>query len=367
MNAYRSGCIVLAALLAAACAKSKNEESTATPVAAVSKTELTAETDADMRAVLAKMAALRPKAIETLTPQEARSQPTMTDAVIAELKAKGRSVKPEALVPGIVSADRVIVTETGANLPARFYKPEGKGPFPVVIYYHGGGFVIADKNVYDAGARAIAKQANAIVVSPNYRLAPENKFPAAHQDAYAVYKWATVNAASFGGDDKHIALAGESAGGNLAVATAIAARDAKIQAPYAVVAIYPLTQTSLQTESYQKFSDAKPLNRPMMQWFVKNYTSSPKDLEDPRLDLVHAKLKGLPPVTIINAQIDPLFDDGAQLEAALKDADVPVKRIVFDGVTHEFFGTAALVKDAQDAQAIAGKALATNLAVAINH
>lgn len=363
MKIDRLGYALMFTLAASACSKHEAEKPVVA-VAAESNTEIASDTDADMQAVLNKLAALKPKALDTLTPAEARTQPTVADAVKAKLKSEGKSTKPEALLPDIIAADRIVVTETGANIPARFYKPEGKGPFPVIVYFHGGGFVIADKDVYDASARALSKQANAIVVSPDYRLAPENKFPAAHQDAYSVYKWATANAAAFGGDPKRIALAGESAGGNLAIATAITARDAEKEQPYAVLAIYPIAQVSMQTESYQKYADAKPLNRAMMQWFLKNYTRTPEDLQDPRLDLVHAKLKGLPPVTIINAGIDPLLDDGAQLEAALKEAEVPVTRHVYEGVTHEFFGTAALVEDAKEAQAVAGKALSGNTGVA---
>ncbi|MGQ0697692.1 MAG: alpha/beta hydrolase [Panacagrimonas sp.] len=330
---------------------------------AVSTVKMAFRTDADMRAVLDKMTTFKPRAIELLTPAEARKEPTVTDAVMAELKDKERSVAPEALVPGITSTDRNIEI-SGRSLPARIYTPAGIGPFPVIVYYHGGGFVIADKEVYDGGARGIAKQANAVVVSADYRQAPEHKFPAAHDDAFAIYQWAVKNAVSIGGDPERIALAGESAGGNLAMATAMAARDAGGMAPYHVLAVYPVAQTRTTTASYEKYADAKPLNRPMMLWFVKHYTNSPADLKDPRIDLVHANLKGLPPVTIINAEIDPLLDDGAQLEAALKTAGVPVKRYVYEGVTHEFFGAAALVEDAKTAQAVAGRALGSGATMA---
>jgi acetyl esterase len=144
-------------------------------------------------------------------------------------------------VPGVTSVDRAIRGAAG-DIPARIYTPEGAGPFPVIVYYHGGGWVIADKNVYDGGARGLAKAANAVVVSVDYRLAPEAKFPAQHDDALAAYRWALANAASIKGDPKRVALAGESAGGNLAVATAVAARDAKLQAPAAVISVYPIAQ-----------------------------------------------------------------------------------------------------------------------------
>ena len=310
----------------------------------------------EMKEVLDALASLDPKPIEKLTPVEARKQPTPADAVNAVLKKQDKPTDPQALVPGVKHLDRTIAGAAG-QIPARIYTPDGAGPFPVVVYYHGGGWVIADKEVYDGGARGLAKEANAVVVSVDYRLAPEHKFPAAWDDALAAYKWVAANAASIQGDPKRLALAGESAGGNLAVATAIAARDAGLQKPMHVVAVYPVAQTSLTTASYNQNANAKPLNRDMIKWFVDKVTNSPADLKDPRISLVDAKLQGLPPVTIINAPIDPLADDGAMLEAALKKAGVPVERRLFEGVTHEFFGMAAVVPKAREAQAYAGARL----------
>ena len=312
--------------------------------------------DKDMQAVLDAHAGLKPKAIEKISPAEARQQPTPADAVNVVLKKQGKSTDPEALVPGVKSVDRTIAGAAG-QIPARIYTPDGAGPFPVIVYYHGGGWVMGDKQVYDGGARGLAKQANAVVVSADYRLAPEHKFPASWDDAMAAYKWALENAASIKGDPKKVALAGESAGGNLAVATAIAARDAGLQAPVHVLAVYPVAQTSLNTQSYNKNANAKPLSRAMIKWFVDKVTNSPADLKDPRFSLVDAKLQGLPPVTIINASIDPLQSDGVMLEGALKKAGVAVERKNYEGVTHEFFGMAAVVQDAKDAQEYAGKRL----------
>jgi acetyl esterase/lipase len=122
---------------------------------------------------------------------------------------------------------------------ARAYIPEGSGPFPVVLYFHGGGWVIADKDVYDGGARSLAKAANAVVVSVDYRLAPEHRFPAAWDDAFAAYEWLLDNQAKVSGNGGPIAVAGESAGGNLALNTAIAARDAGLPLPSHVLSVYP--------------------------------------------------------------------------------------------------------------------------------
>jgi len=274
------------------------------------------------------------------------------------LKTTNQSIKPQVLVPGVSSKD-IMIPGAAGQLPARVYTPAGRGPFPVIVYYHGGGWVIADKQTYDGGARGLSKAANAVVVSVDYRRAPEAKFPAQWDDALAAYKWTAANAAQLKGDPAKLALAGESAGGNLAVATAVAARDAGMPKPVAILSVYPVAQTSTDTPSYNTYADAKPLNRPMIKWFVENLTTSPADLKDPRLQLVDANLTGLPPVTIINAQIDPLLDDGAMLQAALTKAGVPVERKVYDGATHEFFGTAAVTQDGRDAQAFAGDRLKT--------
>lgn len=354
------GVIALAALLAGTPAQAVNKGKPVkdmTPPALMKNTGSKFKADADMQAVLDALAGLNGKPIENLEPAEARKQPTPTDAVMVVLKQQGKDTAPTALVPGVTSEDRQIPGAAG-SLPARIYTPSGAGPFPVIVYFHGGGWVIADRIVYDGGARGLSKQANAIVISPDYRLAPEAKFPAAWDDALEVYRWTAANAASIKGDPKRLALAGESAGGNLAISTAVAARDAGLTAPLHIVAVYPVGQTgNLSTESYVDSGSAKPLNKTMIQWFVKHVFAKEDDAKSPRVDLVNANLKGLPPVTIINAQIDPLRTDGQTLEGALKKAGVKTERRVFDGTAHEFFGAAAVVKDAKEAQAYAGKRL----------
>jgi len=325
--------------------------------ASLSKTGTRYPADADMQGVLDALAALDPKPIETLEPSEARRQPTAADAIIAVLKQQGKETAPSMLVPGVTSTDQTLPGPAG-QLPVRIYTPAGAGPFPMVVYFHGGGWVLADKNVYDAGARGLAKQANAVVVSVDYRLAPEAKFPAQHDDALATYKWATANATVLNGDVRRIALAGESAGANLALATAIGVRDQRLPAPVHVVAVYPIAQASnLATPSYQDSERARPLNKAMMEWFISTTVAKAADRQDPRIDLVNADLKDLPAVTLINARIDPLRSDADLLAAALRKAGVKVEHRIYDGVTHEFFGMAALVAKARQAQAFAGQQL----------
>ena len=312
----------------------------------------------DMRPILEKLEALGAKDVAKLTVEQARNQPTPADAVMAVLKERGKD--PAALMAALkVSHKDMSYPTEGGSQPIRLYTPEGAtGPLPVIVYYHGGGWVIADIKTYEASTMALAHKANAIVASVEYRHAPEHKFPAAHEDAFAAYKWVLDNAASFGGDPSGIAIAGESAGGNLAVTTALKARDAGIQEPVHIVSVYPVAGTDMTTPSYVKNANAAPLSKAGMEWFVDKVLAKPEDKDSPLLNLyTKADLKGLPGVTIINAEIDPLESDGARLAEALKKAGVKVDRHVSEGVTHEFFGMAPLVDDAERAQAIAVKAL----------
>ena len=329
---------------------------------AMAKTGTNYTADADMQTVLDTLASLGGKPIETLSVAEARMQPTVADAVKAVLVKQGKSTDPSVLVAGVTSIDRQIPGPAGP-LPVRIYTPKTAGPFPVIVYFHGGGWVLADKDVYDGGARGLSLSAGAVVVSVDYRRAPEARFPAAWDDSLAAYRWATANAASLDGTQR-FAIAGESAGGNLAVATAIAARDAGLPKPSAILAVYPVAQTGdMNTPSYVDAATAKPLNKAMIGWFVDKLLAKPEDKTDPRLDLVHADLRNLPPTFIINAEIDPLRSDGELLAAALTRAGVKVDRTVYRGVTHEFFGTAAVVAKAKDAQALAGARLGNELAI----
>lgn len=325
-------------------------------VTALSKALGKMRADADMLELLDAHASLNPDAIEKLSPAQARRNPTIADAVNVLLKRQNRSSRPEDLVPGVSSTD-ITVEGADGQLPARLYTPTGSGPFPVVVYFHGGGWVLADKQVYDGGARGLASAAQALVISVDYRLAPEHKFPAAWMDALAAYRWVVANARRYNGDPRLVAVAGESAGGNLAIATAIAARNTDVQMPVHVLAVYPVTQTDRDTESYLENAIAMPLNRTMMQWFFEHTTRTEEDLVDPRLQLIDADLSGLPPVTLISARIDPLRSDSAKLEAALRYADVAVERRDYEGVTHEFFGAAAVLAKAREAQAWAGHRL----------
>jgi len=162
-----------------------------------------------------------------------------------------------------------------------------------------------------------------------------------------------ANAAAWGGDPGRIAVAGESAGGNLAMNVAIAARDQSLTAPRHQLLVYPVASTDTDSPSYRDRADAKPWDAAMMQWFVKHATNGGSDLQDPRLDLVAADLRGLAPATIISAERDPLRSDGDLLAARLRSAGVPIEHRLYRGAAHEFFGMAAAVNDAREAQSFA--------------
>ena len=181
-------------------------------------------------------------------------------------------------------------------------------------------------------------------------MAPEHKFPAAHDEAFQAYKYVVRHAREWGGNPARVALVGESAGGNLVVATAMAARDQRMTVPVAVIAIYPVATTSMDTPSKKEQADAKPLNTAMMAWFFDKELRNGDDARDPRLDLVSADLKNLPPITIINAELDPLRSDGDMLTDKLKAGGNNVIHKVYSGVTHEFFGMDAVVAKAGEAQ-----------------
>jgi acetyl esterase len=348
-----AGAVSAIALVATACSPKHEEAKTTgdTPAAAGQTTE-TGKPDADMQAVLDKLASLGGKPIETLSPTEARAQPTPAAAVAALMKERGIAADTS-----VTTKDITYAASAGPQ-KARVYTPAGAGAnTPVVLYIHGGGWVIADIDTYDGGARSLAKESGAIVVSIEYRHAPEAKFPAAHDDALAAYKWLLANAKTLGGDPSRIAVAGESAGGNMAVNVAIAARDQKLQAPKAVLAVYPVADSNMATGSKVSKATAKPLNTPMLGWFFTNTLAKPGDAFDPRLNLVGATLSNLPPTTIILAEIDPLRDDGANLADKLRAAGVQTDLKEYQGVTHEFFGMGSVVADAKDAEAYAGARL----------
>jgi acetyl esterase len=308
----------------------------------------------EMQAVIETLGTLGGKPIETLTAQEARQQPTPTDAVMKLMRDK--NIPAPAVTADTMS--RMVMP----GVKVRIYTPKGAtGPLPVVVYYHGGGWVIANLDTYDGSVRGLVEKTGAIFVSVAYRQAPENKFPTAHNDSFAAYQWVLKNAASFNGDPKKIAVVGESAGGNLAASVSMMARDKKVMMPLHQVLVYPIAGYDMNTPSYQKNAEAKPLNKAMMGWFFDKYLRSAADGKSPMISLVNANLKGLPATTVITASLDPLMSDGSMLADKLKAAGVATKYQNFEGVTHEFFGMAAVVPQAAQAQDVAAAELKSAL------
>lgn len=301
---------------------------------------------ADMQAVLDAHARLGARPIHLGTPSQVRTGPTPADAVKAVMAARGMSTAPD---PSVVTQE--LSYGRDAQQKARIYRPAGpsRAARPLIVYYHGGGWVIADLDTYDAAPRMLAKQLGAVVVSVEYRHAPEFKFPAQHDDALNAYRWVLTNARSWGGDVNRMAFAGESAGGNLAVATAIAARNGRLMLPRHILSVYPIADSRMSLPSRLIGANAKPLSTPDLKWFGHYYSRRPTDSQDPRINLVAANLRGLPPVTIVNAQIDPLQSDGVTLAAVLRRSGVQVAQRTYPGVTHEFFGMGSVVRGAAQA------------------
>jgi len=303
------------------------------------------EPNAQMQAVLDELASFNAPPLETTIPEVGRQLPTLTNAVISLLSKQSKPV-----VEPVGKVEHKIIEGPGGQLLMRVYTPQGSGPFPVLVYYHGGGWVIADLDTYDGSCRALTNAAKCVVVSVAYRQAPEHRFPAAVDDAYAAYQWVVNNAATIGGDPNRIAIGGESAGGNLATVTSILARDNGVRLPVYQLLIYPVTDFSLSTPSFVENAAAKPLNTPMIKWFGSYYLRGDADKKDFRASpILAASLRGLPPASVITADIDPLRDDGEAYKTRLLESGVKVAGARYTGVTHEFFGTAAVVDTAKQA------------------
>lgn len=309
--------------------------------------------DPQMKAVLDQLGALHPKPIVKLTPQEARKQPSPADAVAALLKKQGKSVDPEP----VGKVENTTIPGPAGPIPVRIYTPKGDGPFPVIVYIHGGGWVIATNDTYDSSPRAMVNLTNATVVSVEYRKAPEHKFPTAHEDCYAALQYVMNNAATMNCDPNRVAVMGESAGGNMATSVCMMARDRKGKMPIYQALIYPVVGGDFNTPSYKKNAMAKPLNKAMMQWFVKNTIKSPTDLNNPYLSILKGDVKGLPPATVITDEIDPLMSEGRAYADKLHKAEVRVRYKNYEGVAHEFFGMGAVLDKAKEAQAFVAEGL----------
>ena len=319
--------------------------------------QLYAKLDNDMAQVVLLYGAVKGAPVVSLSPQDARQQFGAGDA--AKILARGIGAAPSAMPVGKV-IDGVTVTGRGGNqIPVRIYVPSGNGPFPVVTYFHGGGFVIATIDTYDSSARALCNYANAIVVSVEYRKAPEAPFPAARNDAIDSYQWVTKNIGTYNGNAAKVAVAGESAGGNLALEVSLAARG-QFQVPTYQLLVYPFTNpdTSLPSDLLYT-SPSLPLSTPAIPYFGLLYAGG-ASFSNPDLAPINANLSNLPATTIIAAEIDPLMSDGQVLAAKLAQQGNKVDYQLYTGVTHEFFGMGAVVAKAKAAEQYGASKLAAS-------
>jgi acetyl esterase/lipase len=278
---------------------------------------------------------------ETLTPAEAR-----------EVYRNSRLVlQPDP--PPVAEVLNLTAEGPAGPIPLRLYRGNGaeKGrPQPAIVFFHGGGWVIGDLDSHDQPCRALANALPAIVVAVDYRLAPEHRFPAAVDDAVAATRWVSQHAARLGIDPARLAVAGDSAGGNLAAAVCLDARDHGGPPIAAQVLIYPVTDMHFAHPSHQAHAAQLPLTRAALQWFIDHYLRGPADKDDWRASPLRAgDLQRLPPALVMTAGLDPLCDEGEAYAAALKGAGVQAEHERFKGQIHGFLTMGRLVADADRA------------------
>lgn len=280
-------------------------------------------------------------ALNELTPVESRE----AAGAFAELGGPGDDIGDQS--------DRTIPGPHG-DIPVRVYTPEGDGPFPCLVYFHGGGWVIGDLEMTNAICRTLAARSKSVVVSVHYRLAPEHKYPVPLDDCYAATTWVAENGAEIGVDSGRIAVGGDSAGGNLAAAVCLRARDEAGPALAMQLLVYPVTNHDFTTGSYGSNGENYLLTKDMMQWFWDHYLAEESDGKNPYASpLLAEDLSGLPPATVFTAEFDPLRDEGEAYADRLTEAGVAVTRKRFDGQIHAFFTMLLVFEQASTAADLA--------------
>ena len=280
--------------------------------------------DPHIAALLAALAALGAPPMHEGTPAEGRA---------AYLQVTQGARTPEQVV-SVASVYSLVPSAVG-GLRARVYRPEGSGPFPVVAFYHGGGWVIGDLDTHDNMARNICRGSRAVVVSIDYRLAPEHPFPAAAEDAVAAARWIAVHLGGLGGDGR-LAVAGDSAGGNLAAVVAQQLTSEGMTLAGQLL-IYPSVDAAGGYPSRAENGKGYFLEQETIDWFLRNYAGASPDTSDPRLSPLHGNLSGLPPAIIVTAEFDPLRDEGEAYGAALEAAGGQADIRRYQGMIHGFF------------------------------
>jgi acetyl esterase len=284
--------------------------------------------------------------IHTLTAPHAR------EVMNAMSKARGGQPAP------IGRAEDRKVPGSSGDISVRIYWPKANGPHPVFLYFHGGGHVIGDLDTHDIIARNLCGGADVAVVSVDYRLAPEHKFPAAAEDAWAAYQWIRSAPAGLDIDATRLSVGGDSAGGNLAAVVALMARDAGHTSIRLQLLVYPVVDFAMAGASYATYVNGfGVLTADAMKWFCDHYLALREDADDWRASPIKANLEGLPPTLIIAAECDVLRDDGVAFAEALRAAGNDVERKEYAGMIHGFFGMTPVIDDAVAAQRYASDAL----------
>jgi acetyl esterase len=252
--------------------------------------------------------------------------------------------------PEVAAVKDLEIPGPAGPIPVRIYRPSERSSLPVLVYLHGGGWAICSLETHDVTCRQLANGADCIVVSVDYRLAPEHRFPAAPEDCYAALDWTARHAESLGGDPRRLAIGGDSAGGNLGAAVSLMARDRKGPQLCHQLLIYPVTEHAFDTDSYRENADAPILTRELMRGFWGHYLAREEDGRHPYASPLRAEeLSGLPPAHLITAEYDPLRDEGEAYARRLAATGVPVVQKRYEGMVHGFFGFGDLIDVAREA------------------
>jgi acetyl esterase len=308
--------------------------------------------------------ALRPEIRALLDRQAASGRPPLHHQSVEEARAfhlEDAAALNGPAVPVAAVADRVVPGPAG-DLPVRVYTPAGEGPFPIVVFFHGGGWVVGTIDTYDPLCRALAAAVPAVVVSVGYRLAPEHRWPAAAEDAYAATLWASRHAAELGGAQHRLAVAGDSAGGNLAAVVALAARDRGGPAIGFQLLVYPALDAAADTASWAEFADGFYLTAAGMRWYWDHYLGGADGTAPDASPLRAAFFGGLPPALVLMADHDILRDEGEAYAARLREAGVAATASRCEGMVHGFFRWRAVTPAADAALQEAAAAVASALA-----
>jgi acetyl esterase len=303
--------------------------------------------------------ALDPQARMVLTQMEKSGGPPINELSVEEARKASEALASMQGIPEPVAGveDRML-PGPGGEIPARTYVPFGKEPFPVLVYFHGGGWVLGDIELSDGLCRTLANTTGCIVVSVGYRLAPEHPFPAAVDDAFYATQWAAANASGFGGDPLRLAVSGDSAGGNLAAVVAQIARDRGKPAIQFQLLIYPATDAACDTPSYSENAEGYFLTKAAMQWFWNHYLPKDVDRCHPHVSPLRAdNFADLPPALVITAEFDPLRDEGELYAQRMQAAGTPVQLIRYNGMIHGFFAMGGLIDQGRMAVQQAAAAL----------